>query len=42
MKDFQVKELKKPQEPKGSAPQHFKNAETCEKARKEKKNNYRH
>ena len=42
MKDARVEELKKPQKPKVSAPQHSENAEISEKARKEKKNNCRH
>ena len=42
MKDPQVEELKKPQEPKVPAPHCSENAETSEKAWKEKKNNRRH
>ena len=42
MKDPQVEELKKPQEPKTSTLQRSENAETSEKAWKEKKNNCRH
>ena len=42
MKDPQVKELKKPQEPKAPACQCSENAGTSKKAWKEKKNNSRH
>ena len=42
MKDPQVKELKNPQELKAPALQRFENAETFEKAWKEKKNDRHH